>query len=97
MAGQAAVHQFSIQEFSYSIVSQRDPQSGLPTGQRMHKPVVFAKELGPSTPQLYAALANNENLSEVIFDCYGTQSGVRCSRTASSSSMPASPKSITGS
>ncbi|TMA20390.1 MAG: type VI secretion system tube protein Hcp [Deltaproteobacteria bacterium] len=76
MAGQAAVHQFSIQEFSYSIVSQRDPQSGLPTGQRMHKPVVFAKELGPSTPQLYAALANNENLSEVIFDCYGTQSGV---------------------
>ncbi|MCA1826529.1 MAG: type VI secretion system tube protein Hcp [Myxococcales bacterium] len=73
--GQAAVHQFAIQEFSYSVLSPRDPQSGQPTGKRMHKPVVFAKELGPSTPQLYAALASNENLSEVIFDCYGTQSG----------------------
>jgi type VI secretion system secreted protein Hcp len=73
--GKAPHHQFAIQEFSYSVVSPRDPQSGLATGKRMHRPVVFAKELGPSTPQLYSALATNESLTEVIFDCYGTDEG----------------------
>lgn len=73
--GNAPHHQFSIQEFSYAVLSPRDPQSGLPTGQRMHKPVTFAKELGPSTPQLYSALSANENLTEVIFDCYGNDQG----------------------
>src|SRR4051812_5168007 len=71
LPGKARQHQFSIQEFSYAVASPRDPKSGLPTGQRMHKPVIFGKELGPSTPQLYAALANNETLPEVTFDCYG--------------------------
>lgn len=76
--GKVPHHQFAIQEFSYSVTSPRDPQSGLPTGQRMHKPVTFAKELGPSTPQLYNALTTNENLAEVIFDCYGKdQSGTQ--------------------
>ena len=32
------------------IVSPRDAASGLPTGKRMHKPVVFTKELDKSTP-----------------------------------------------
>lgn len=49
---------------SHSITSPRDPQSGLPTGQRMHKPFVFTKELDRSTPLLYQALVNNENLAE---------------------------------
>lgn len=56
---------------SHSIVSPRDPQSGLPTGQRMHKPIVFTKELDRSTPILYQALATNENLAEVEFSVYG--------------------------
>ena len=34
------------------IVSPRDPQSGLPTGQRMHKPFVITKEWGASSPGL---------------------------------------------
>lgn len=49
---------------SHSIVSPRDPQSGLPTGQRMHKPFVFTKELDRSSPQLYQMLATNENIPE---------------------------------
>ena len=30
----------------------RDPQSGLPTGKRMHKPLSTAKEWGPASPAL---------------------------------------------
>ena len=49
---------------SHEIVSPRDPASGLPTGKRMHKPVVITKELDKSTPLLYNILVNNENISE---------------------------------
>jgi len=51
--------------FSHSIVSPRDPQSGLPTGQRMHRPFTITKELDMSTPMLYNCLCTNENLSSV--------------------------------
>ncbi len=50
---------------SHSIVSPRDPQSGLPTGKRMHKPFVITKELDRSSPQLYQMLATNENIPEL--------------------------------
>jgi type VI secretion system secreted protein Hcp len=58
---------------SHSIVSPRDPQSGLPTGQRMHKPFVFTKELDKSTPILYQVLTTNENLSEATFKFWTPQ------------------------
>ncbi len=47
---------------SHEVVSPRDPASGLPTGKRMHKPFVITKELDKSSPLLYNALVNNENL-----------------------------------
>ena len=50
---------------SHSILSPRDIQSGLPTGQRMHKPFVITKELDKATPLLYTALCTNENLKSV--------------------------------
>jgi type VI secretion system secreted protein Hcp len=50
--------------YSHDIVSPRDAASGLPTGKRMHKPLVITKELDKSTPLLYSALVNNENISE---------------------------------
>jgi type VI secretion system secreted protein Hcp len=49
---------------SHEIVSPRDPASGLPTGKRMHKPMVITKELDKSTPLLYNVLVNNENLTQ---------------------------------
>jgi hypothetical protein len=33
--------------WTYSVVSPRDPQSGLPTGKRMHKPVDVAGKPSP--------------------------------------------------
>ena len=48
----------------HDIVSPRDAASGLPSGKRMHKPLVVTCELDKSTPLLYNALVTNENLSE---------------------------------
>ncbi|MGH2720602.1 MAG: Hcp family type VI secretion system effector [Actinomycetota bacterium] len=48
---------------SHEIISPRDPASGLPTGKRMHKPLVITKELDKSTPLLYRVLVTNETLS----------------------------------
>ena len=49
---------------SHEIISPRDAASGLPTGKRMHKPFVVTKEIDKSSPLLYNALVNNENISE---------------------------------
>ena len=57
----------------HSIISPRDPQSGLPTGQRMHKPMVVTKELDKSTPILYNVLCTNENLTEVVLKFWTPQ------------------------
>jgi type VI secretion system secreted protein Hcp len=51
-------------QFSHEIVSPRDAASGLPTGKRMHKPIVIGKEIDKSTPILYHMLVNNENITE---------------------------------
>ncbi|MCW3121415.1 MAG: uncharacterized protein JWQ38_907 [Flavipsychrobacter sp.] len=60
---------------SHEIVSPRDPQSGLPTGQRMHKPFVITKELDKSSPLLHNALTNNENITEFTLRFYTPQIG----------------------
>ena len=49
----------------HEIVCPRDPQSGIPTGRRLHKPFTIKKELDKATPLLMAALCTNENLPEV--------------------------------
>ena len=52
-----------VSTISHTIVSPRDPQSGLPTGQRMHKPFVIQKELDKTSPALHGMLSTNENIS----------------------------------
>ena len=54
--------------FSLEVVLPRDPASGLPTGKRQHKPIVFTGEWGASSPQLFQALVTNEVLSTVLFE-----------------------------
>ena len=41
---------FTVLGNHLQIASPRDPQSGLPTGQRMHKPFVMARMADSSTP-----------------------------------------------
>ena len=59
--------------YHHSVVSPRDPQSGLPTGQRMHKPFTVVKATDKATPPLYTALCTNENLTEVTIDFWKPQ------------------------
>jgi type VI secretion system secreted protein Hcp len=50
---------------SLAITSPRDATSGLPTGQRVHQPIVITKELDKSSPILWNMLVTNENISNV--------------------------------
>jgi type VI secretion system secreted protein Hcp len=58
---------------SHEIVSPRDPASGLPTGKRMHKALVITKELDKSSPLLYNALTNNENIKDWTLEFWTPQ------------------------
>src|SRR5579862_1987610 len=52
-----------VHSFSHEIISPRDAVSGLPTGKRQHHPVHILKEIDQSSPLLWTALVNNENLT----------------------------------
>jgi type VI secretion system secreted protein Hcp len=52
-----------VAAFEDEIVSPRDAASGLPTGQRQHKPIKVTVELDQSAPLLYQMLSTNENIT----------------------------------
>lgn len=56
--------------FGHNITSPRDAASGLPTGKRQHSPLKILKEIDKSSPLLYNALVNNENLVRVKLRFY---------------------------
>jgi len=58
--------------FSYGVSVPRDATSGQATGKRIHRPVVFTKEWGASSPQFYTAAFTNEVLSTVLFEFFAT-------------------------
>jgi len=62
-----------VHAFDNEILSPRDPASGLPTGKRTHEPVTIVKEVDRSTPQLWAALVNNENLTQWRLDFWSAE------------------------
>lgn len=47
----------------HQVISPRDIQSGLPTGQRQHRPLVITKEVDAASPLLWNVLCTNENIS----------------------------------
>ena len=55
---------------NHSIHIPRDPQSGQPTGKRIHHPLTILKEMDKSTPKLYQALVTGEQLTEVSIKWY---------------------------
>ena len=56
----------------HAIISPRDPASGLPTGKRVHQPLVIITHIDKATPLLYNSLVTNENLPSVELDYYKT-------------------------
>lgn len=61
-----------VHSFSNEILSPRDPQSGLPTGKRTHKPIHILKEVDKTSPQFWSALVDNENLTEWVLRFWST-------------------------
>jgi Type VI secretion system effector, Hcp len=86
----------SSSDNSVSIVSPRDPASGLPTGKRMHKPMVITKELDKSSPTLAESAAKGReasapSISEIVI----TKSAVQESQSSGIDAGKASFKEFT--
>jgi type VI secretion system secreted protein Hcp len=62
----------TVLAYGYGVVSPRDAASGLPTGKRMHKPLVITKEVGAASPQILNSLSTNENLKSVVVNFWKT-------------------------
>lgn len=58
--------------YSHEIKSPRDVATGQASGKRQHGAIVFSKEWGPSSPQLFQALVTNEVLKSVLFEFFHT-------------------------
>ncbi len=62
------------QEVSHVITVPTDPQSGQPSGQRVHKPFSFTCSLNKAVPLLYNALTKGERLPKVEVHWFRTSS-----------------------
>lgn len=61
-----------VQEIDHQITIPTDPQSGQPTGQRVHKPLIFTSALNKASPLLFQALVTGEMLMVVEIKWYRT-------------------------
>lgn len=59
-----------VQAFSHEISTPYDPQSGMPTGLRVHKPVIVTKVFDKASPLLQQALCEAEPLDSVVIKWY---------------------------
>jgi type VI secretion system secreted protein Hcp len=55
-----------VQAFSHEVNIPYDPQSGQPTGKRVHRPLIITKIFDKSSPQLLQALCTGEVLTSVV-------------------------------
>jgi type VI secretion system secreted protein Hcp len=62
----------AILDYSYEVVSPRDPASGLATGKRQHTPLVIRKEVDSATPMILNMLTQNENITDAKFEFFET-------------------------
>jgi hypothetical protein len=63
-----------VQQVDHVITIPRDPQSGQPSGQRVHRPMKFTAALNKATPLLYNALTSGEMLTKCELKWYRTNS-----------------------
>jgi len=56
-----------VQAVDHDIEIPRDPQTGLPTGKRIHHPLKITKSYDKSSPKIYQALCSGERMSDVTF------------------------------
>jgi type VI secretion system secreted protein Hcp len=61
-----------VQEFRHELQVPVDPQSGQPSGSRVHKPMTITKVFDKSSPLLYQALVTGEKLIKCELKWYRT-------------------------
>jgi len=54
-----------VYQVDHTIHIPRDPQSGQPSGKRVHGPFTIVKEYDKASPKLYQALATGERMKNV--------------------------------
>jgi len=59
-----------VEAVDHPIEIPRSPQTGLPTGKRIHKPLQVTKLIDKSSPKLFQALCSGEQLTSVELDFY---------------------------
>ncbi|EJL02427.1 MULTISPECIES: Hcp family type VI secretion system effector [Pseudomonas] len=64
--------QIMVQGFQHQVSIPRDPQSGQPTGQRVHSPLVVTKVFDKASPLLLQAMTEGEVLVIVEIKWYRT-------------------------
>ena len=66
--------QVMVQGFNHEVIIPRDPQSGQPTGQRVHKPLMITKIFDRSSPLIFSALTSGEMLTKCRLEWFRTSS-----------------------
>jgi len=66
--------EIQVQAFKLNITVPKDPQSGQPTGTRIHTGLTFTKVLDKSSPMIMQALATGEQIKKGTFKFYRTAS-----------------------
>jgi type VI secretion system secreted protein Hcp len=59
-----------IQAIEHTIEIPSSPQTGLPTGKRVHRPMTLTKEIDKSSPKLFQALTSGEYMTSVELQYY---------------------------
>jgi type VI secretion system secreted protein Hcp len=59
-----------VYAFDHDVHIPRDPQSGLPSGKRIHGPISVTKEFDKASPKLYQALCTGEHMKNVTIKWY---------------------------
>jgi type VI secretion system secreted protein Hcp len=59
-----------INEIHHSIEIPKSPQTGLPTGKRIHNPLKVMKNYDKASPKLFQALCTGEQFSSVMLEYY---------------------------
>lgn len=67
-------NEIQVQAFKMNIMVPKDPQSGQPTGRRVHTGITFTKVLDKSSPMIMQALATGEQIKKAIFKFFRTSS-----------------------
>jgi type VI secretion system secreted protein Hcp len=55
-----------VYEMDHAVEIPRDTHTGLPTGQRIHKPLKVTTNMGPHTPKIFQACSGGEQMDVEI-------------------------------